>query len=85
MFYTDLFKDGPKNCYVTVFPESSYSAKGEKTWNAGTCCGEAYEEQIDDLGYFQEMIRLLPDFADKNNIFVLGTSNGGAMSIRLGC
>jgi len=52
MFYTDLFKDGPKNCYVTVFPESSYSAKGEKTWNAGTCCGEAYEEQIDDLGYF---------------------------------
>jgi hypothetical protein len=52
MFYTDLFKDGPENCYVTVFPESSYSADGEKVWNAGTCCGEAYEEQIDDLGYF---------------------------------
>jgi len=37
------------------------------------------------MDYFREIIRLLPDFADKNNIVAFGTSNGGAMSIRLGC
>ena len=38
-YFTDLHINDPKNCYVTVFPESSYEADGNKVWNAGTCCG----------------------------------------------
>ena len=79
--------DGPANCYVSVFPESTH--KEDKSWNAGSCCSEPMKKNIDDIGYIREVVRIvslhktLP--GDSSSIFVNGASNGGLMTSRLGC
>ncbi|HTO06435.1 MAG TPA: alpha/beta fold hydrolase [Myxococcota bacterium] len=55
------------------------------TWNAGTCCGEAQAEHVDDVGF---AVALLADLArdldlDRTRIYAVGHSNGGMMAYRL--
>jgi polyhydroxybutyrate depolymerase len=57
------------------------------TWNAGTCCGWAMKNGIDDVGYVRAM---LDDLAgqfniDKKRVYATGISNGAMMCYRLAC
>lgn len=55
------------------------------TWNAGTCCGIAVRQEIDDVGYVRalldELARRLP--VDSARVYATGLSNGAMMSYRL--
>jgi polyhydroxybutyrate depolymerase len=68
-----------------VGPERLGSPAG--TWNAGLCCGEAMEENVDDVAFFRALLdRLEQDFSvDPRRIYATGHSNGSQMSFRLAC
>lgn len=55
------------------------------TFNAGTCCGYAEQEQVDDVGFVRAMLdeisRLYP--IDTHRVYATGFSNGGMLAYRL--
>jgi polyhydroxybutyrate depolymerase len=75
--------------FIAVFPNgySRFQSGILATWNAGTCCGKAQENGIDDVGFIREVIARMERQAniDKRRIFATGMSNGAMMSWRLAC
>lgn len=67
---------------VAVFPEGV-----EHTFNAGTCCGTASAQQVDDVGYLDRLIRTVTSKvgADPSKVYMVGFSNGGMMTYRYLC
>jgi polyhydroxybutyrate depolymerase len=58
----------------------------KRTWNAGACCGPAQREEVDDVGFLNQLLRVLTDEgADPRKIYLTGMSNGGAMAYRYAC
>jgi polyhydroxybutyrate depolymerase len=57
------------------------------TWNAGTCCGRAVEQKVDDVGFIRAVIARVATQApvDLSRVFATGMSNGALMSYRLAC
>ncbi len=55
------------------------------TWNAGTCCGYARTEGIDDVGFALAVIDHLAARTpvDPTRVYATGHSNGGMMAYRL--
>jgi polyhydroxybutyrate depolymerase len=55
------------------------------TWNAGTCCGSAQKDNIDDVGFVRAVVddlaRRTP--IDRNRVYATGLSNGAMMAYRL--
>ena len=59
----------------------------QNSWNAGTCCGAAVSDRIDDVGFlralFQEVGKHLN--VDLTRVYATGLSNGAYISYRLAC
>ena len=57
------------------------------TWNAGSCCGYARDQKVDDVGFTRQVIADIQEriTVDTERIFATGMSNGGMMSHRLAC
>jgi polyhydroxybutyrate depolymerase len=75
--------------FIAVFP-NGYSQMPSgvlATWNAGTCCGKAQENNVDDVGFIREVIHRVERQAniDPRRIFATGMSNGAMMTWRLAC
>ncbi|QDU86531.1 Alpha/beta hydrolase family protein [Planctomycetes bacterium Pla163] len=77
--------------WVAVFPEGTGPLSGTGTfalqsWNAGDCCVFAAENDVDDVGFFADMLGQLvvEHDVDPDRVFVTGFSNGAMMSYRLG-
>ena len=72
--------------FITVYPEGIGKGKFH-VWNGGRCCGQAYEENVNDVGYFSKLIDILKkNYAiDEKRIYSTGISNGAQMSYRLSC
>lgn len=72
--------------FLVVYPNGTGPLSGHLlTWNAGSCCGSAARDQVDDVGFVRA---LLADLAqrtpiDRQRIYATGHSNGGMMSYRL--
>ena len=75
--------------FIAVFPNgySRFPRGVLATWNAGTCCGAAERNNIDDIGFIREVIHRVERQAsiDPKRIFGTGMSNGAMMSWRLAC
>lgn len=75
--------------FVVVFPNGYSRLPGGKlaTFNAGNCCGNARDRNIDDVGFIRKMIDNLTQQLDidRRKIFATGMSNGGLMAHRLAC
>lgn len=87
--YYGLITKSEREGFIAVFP-NGYSKRSSgklATWNAGTCCGEARDKNVDDVGFIKKIVdnvtRQLN--VDRNRIFATGMSNGGMMSYRLAC
>jgi polyhydroxybutyrate depolymerase len=70
--------------FMVAYPDGTggFMDRVGNTWNAGTCCGSAWENQVDDLGF---ALALLDDLVgrheyDSTRIYVAGHSNGGMMA-----
>ena len=58
-------------------------AEGE-SWNAGGCCGYAYQHQVNDQAFLKAVVaQVNPGHARK--IYVVGYSNGARMAYRIAC
>lgn len=57
------------------------------TWNGGTCCGFAQENNIDDVGFIRAALKDLQTRLAVNpkQVYATGMSNGAIMSYRLAC
>lgn len=75
--------------FVAVIPNGySKSRRGLfATWNAGACCGDARDKNIDDVGFLSAVIARVKRQAavDDARVFAMGMSNGGLMAYRLAC
>ncbi|MGH6631592.1 MAG: alpha/beta hydrolase family esterase, partial [Burkholderiales bacterium] len=72
--------------YIAVYPNGTGGIGGRfLTWNAGSCCGRAAANRIDDVGF---SLALLDDLGrrvtvDTTRIYATGLSNGSMMAYRL--
>jgi len=68
--------------FVLVMPNGY-----QNSWNAGTCCGAASAERLDDVALFRAIFEEVKKHVnvDLNRVYVTGLSNGGFMSYRLAC
>lgn len=57
------------------------------SWNAGDCCGTAWVDAVDDVGFVRTLIdRVAQEWCvDPRRIYATGFSNGGFLSHRLAC
>ncbi len=68
--------------YVVVYAQGV-----SNSWNAGSCCGSAATQGVDDVGFVGAMIDAV-DAAyciDPKRVYAAGFSNGGMLSNRLAC
>jgi polyhydroxybutyrate depolymerase len=57
-------------------------------WNAGGgCCGQAYKNNVDDVGYISSAVKwLVGEYGiDPHRVYVMGHSNGAMMAQRMMC
>ncbi|MGZ4785836.1 MAG: extracellular catalytic domain type 1 short-chain-length polyhydroxyalkanoate depolymerase [Acidimicrobiales bacterium] len=80
------------NHFLVVYPDGvGVSLLGSddklRTWNAGTCCGTAEKDDIDDVAFISQLIdRIESDYhVDPDRVFAAGHSNGAMLSYRLAC
>lgn len=68
--------------FVVVYPDGV-----GKSWNAGGCCGSAKRNNIDDVGFINQLLRqvIIDEHIDPNRMYVTGISNGAMMAYRLAC
>ncbi|MEA3446040.1 MAG: PHB depolymerase family esterase, partial [Bacteroidota bacterium] len=73
--------------FIVVYPEGIVGNFGIRTWNAGGCCGYAVDNNIDDVGFIDQLLdTLIAGLSiDTSRIYVTGMSNGGFMAYRLAC
>ncbi len=75
--------------WVVAYPNGVQGSGGlfPSDWNAGTCCGAAGRENIDDLGFLQHIITQIATSLpiDKRRIYVVGFSDGGRMAHHVAC
>ena len=80
-FLTDKSK---ASGFIVVYPEGTGVIK---TWNAGTCCGSAVTNQINDVKFISQLIdKLIAAYKiNPKKVYATGHSNGGMMCYRLAC
>jgi polyhydroxybutyrate depolymerase len=81
-------KVADENGFLVVYPNGT-GQLGDSllTWNAGTCCGFAQRNQIDDIGFVRAILADLQSAIsiDLKRVYATGMSNGAMMSHRLAC
>lgn len=68
--------------YIVAYPDGVGAS-----WNAGDCCGDAWNNSVDDVQFVRDLLaRLESEYCiDPKRVFATGMSNGGFFSHRLGC
>jgi polyhydroxybutyrate depolymerase len=72
--------------FLAVYPNGTGQfSKRLLTWNAGTCCGYAAIQQIDDVGFVRALIDKIAEVLpiERRRIYATGLSNGAMMAYRL--
>jgi polyhydroxybutyrate depolymerase len=79
---TGLDKKSDEAGFIMVMPNGY-----QNSWNAGTCCGGASTEQLDDVALFRAIFAEVGKHlnVDLDRVYATGLSNGGYMSYRLAC
>lgn len=64
-----------------------YGVGAHASWDAGTCCGRAAREHVDDLAYLDRVVEVAASLhtADPRRLFLTGFSNGAMMAYRYTC
>src|SRR5205807_4068995 len=77
---TQLDAAAAKEAFAVIYPQGIGSS-----WNAGSCCGVAQSQRIDDVEFMRQVIDKLVSEGDVDpkRVFATGFSNGGMMAHRL--
>jgi polyhydroxybutyrate depolymerase len=74
--------------FLVVYPQGTPGpAPDIRTWNAGSCCGKAQRDDVDDIGFVLEILRDLTRRhpLDETHVHATGMSNGAMLTYRLAC
>jgi polyhydroxybutyrate depolymerase len=75
--------------FIAVFPNgiSDVESGMLATWNAGTCCAKARDQNVDDVGFLRSLVEDVERRAsvERQRVFAIGMSNGAMMAYRLAC
>jgi polyhydroxybutyrate depolymerase len=76
--------------FIVVYPNGTGTQMWGRlfgTWNSGSCCGSARDENVDDVGFISRLIdEIESEFSvDKKRVFATGYSNGAMMAMKLAC
>lgn len=65
----------------------AYSQGLGNSWNAGSCCGVAFDQEVDDVAFVRALIDNIGEnlCVDLDRVYATGFSNGGMLSHRLAC
>jgi polyhydroxybutyrate depolymerase len=68
--------------FVVVYPDGV-----RRSWNAGSCCGAALRNSVDDVGFLSTVIERVTaqEHIDRTRIAITGISNGAMMAYRMAC
>lgn len=84
---TGFTATGARHGFIVAYPEGTGGMAGRLlTWNAGHCCGQALDDDVDDVGFIDAMLSdLIGRYPiDPDRVFVTGMSNGAMMTHRVG-
>jgi polyhydroxybutyrate depolymerase len=58
-----------------------------RTWNAGKCCGPAFNHKVDDVEYLHRLTQHLAqtEGVDRERVYAVGMSNGAMMAYAWAC
>jgi polyhydroxybutyrate depolymerase len=72
--------------FIVVYPDGS-GASDTLSWNAGTCCGEALLNNVDEAAFVRAILADVKTTAsvDSKRTYAVGFSNGALLSYRLAC
>ncbi|MCS7138526.1 MAG: hypothetical protein NZ873_00505 [Crenarchaeota archaeon] len=81
--YTGFSYKADREKFIVIYPQGAGS---DPTWNAGFCCGQSFQNRINDVEFIRKIVeRTQADLKiDSKRIYVAGVSNGGMMAHRLG-
>jgi len=70
---------------IVVYPAGTGSREGLFTWNGGNCCGEARDQDSDDVAFTRAVIADVAarQAVDPRRIHATGMSNGAMMAYRV--
>jgi polyhydroxybutyrate depolymerase len=68
--------------FVAVYPDGL-----DGSWNAGGCCGDAVDNNTNDVAFLTSVVKQVEARTQINpkRVYVTGFSNGAMMAYRLGC
>lgn len=74
--------EADKRGHILIFPQGY-----KDSWNGDNCCGDAFNEKIDDVAFLRAVVRVALTRAaiDPARVYIAGESNGAAMAHRFGC
>jgi len=72
---------------LLLAPDGTEDSSGRQFWNADAACCDFEHRNPDDVAYIGKLIDdVTADWpVDKNQVFILGHSNGGYMAYRMAC
>ena len=79
---------GDAEGFIAVYPQGSGGIAGKlRTWNAGTCCGHAMEQRIDEIAFVAALLDDLQTTVaiDRARVYATGISNGAMMAYEVAC
>ena len=83
---TGMSDKSDKEGFLVGYPDGTGRLNNVYVWNAGFCCGSAYENNVDDVGFIKALINDVKSSyeIDTDRIYITGFSNGAMMTHRLG-
>lgn len=83
--YFQLFPLVDEKQFVMVYPDGTLNEGDRRLWNGAGCCTS--DDSVDDVGYISDLIEQAKQTynVDPKRVYLMGHSNGGFMSFRLGC
>ena len=79
---------GDAEGFIAVYPQGSGGIAGKlRTWNAGTCCGQAMQQRIDEIAFVAALLDDLQTTVaiDRARVYATGISNGAMMAYEVAC
>ena len=86
---TGIFREARDRGWLAVSPQGAdvgQPAENGFTWNAVHCCGESFQNDVDDVGFVRSLVSELEGVLpiDPARIYVAGFSNGAMFTHRVG-
>ncbi|MBI0584630.1 MAG: hypothetical protein ISF22_10455, partial [Methanomassiliicoccus sp.] len=67
--------------FIVAYPEGTkLSEDGIRSWNARFCCRDAWNANVDDIGFLTKLIDNLTERHHVRGVLVTGFSNGGMLA-----